>query len=60
MPVQPIRGEIGTAYPEARRTATPGTFYLAGPFRQAAVRVNPGTSRVRLLVWSAGRQWTER
>src|SRR5262245_51089831 len=28
-------------------TATPGTFYLAGEGRQAAVRVTPGTSRVR-------------
>lgn len=41
-------------------TATPGTFYLAGEARQAAVRVTPGTARVRLLVWSGGRQWTER
>ena len=41
-------------------TATPGTFYLAGSSRQAAVRVTPGTSRVRLMVWSGGRQWTER
>jgi hypothetical protein len=41
-------------------TATPGTFYLAGEARQAAVRVTPGTARVRLLVWSRGRRWTER
>jgi type II secretory pathway pseudopilin PulG len=41
-------------------TATPGTFYLAGPDRQAAVRVTPGTARVRLMIWSKGRQWTER
>ena len=39
--------------------ATPGTFYLAGPFAQAAVRVNPATSRVRLLVCRGGR-WLER
>jgi hypothetical protein len=41
-------------------TATPGTFYLAGDARQAAVRVTPGSARVRLLVWSKGRKWTER
>jgi hypothetical protein len=41
-------------------TATPGTFYLAGDARQAAVRVTPGSARVRLLIWSKGRRWTER
>jgi type II secretory pathway pseudopilin PulG len=41
-------------------TATPGTFYLAGEVRQAAVRVTPGSARVRLLIWSRGRKWTER
>lgn len=41
-------------------TATPGTFYLAGELRQAAVRVSPGSARVRLMIWSRGRQWTER
>ena len=41
-------------------TATPGTFYLAGEARQAAVRVTPGTARVRLLVWGRGRRWIER
>jgi prepilin-type N-terminal cleavage/methylation domain-containing protein len=40
-------------------TATPGTFYLAGAFAQAAVRVNPGTARVRLMVCRGGR-WIER
>jgi hypothetical protein len=40
-------------------TATPGTFYLAGEARQAAVRVNPGSARVRLLIWSGG-PWQER
>ncbi len=40
-------------------TATPGTFYLAGDSIQAAVRVNPGTARVRLLVTRGGR-WVER
>jgi hypothetical protein len=40
-------------------TATPGTFYLAGDFAQVAVRVNPGTSRVRMMVCRRGR-WIER
>jgi hypothetical protein len=40
--------------------ATPGTFYLAGEHRQAAVRVTPGTSRVRLLVCRNGGRWSER
>lgn len=39
-------------------TATPGTFYLAGRYLQAAVRVVAGTARVRLLV-CRGRQWKE-
>jgi prepilin-type N-terminal cleavage/methylation domain-containing protein len=40
-------------------TATPGTFYLAGEASQAAVRVTPGTARVRLMVCRNGR-WIER
>ncbi len=40
-------------------TATPGTFYLAGEGIQAAVRVNPGTARVRLLL-TRGSRWVER
>jgi hypothetical protein len=40
-------------------TATPGTFYLAGDAAQAAVRVNGGTARVRLMLWRGGR-WRER
>jgi type II secretory pathway pseudopilin PulG len=40
-------------------TATPGTFYLAGDGVQAAVRVNPGSARVRLLV-CRGSRWIER
>jgi prepilin-type N-terminal cleavage/methylation domain-containing protein len=40
-------------------TATPGTFYLAGDHAQAAVRVNGGTARVRLMLWRGGR-WVER
>ncbi len=39
-------------------TATPGTFYVAGPFVQAAVRVNPATGRVRLMVYRG--KWVER
>jgi prepilin-type N-terminal cleavage/methylation domain-containing protein len=40
-------------------TATPGTFYLAGDGVQAAVRVTPGTARVRLMVWR-GDPWRVR
>jgi len=40
-------------------TATPGTFYLAGENLQAAVRVTPGSARVRLMFWRGGR-WVER
>jgi hypothetical protein len=39
--------------------ATPGTFYLAGPYAQAAVRVTPATARVRLMVCRS-RRWVER
>jgi prepilin-type N-terminal cleavage/methylation domain-containing protein len=40
-------------------TATPGTFYLAGKYAQAAVRVVAGSARVRMLVCRGG-QWVER
>jgi prepilin-type N-terminal cleavage/methylation domain-containing protein len=40
-------------------TATPGTFYLAGRFAQAAVRVNAGSARVRLMICRGG-HWSER
>jgi type II secretory pathway pseudopilin PulG len=40
-------------------TASPGTFYLAGEWIQAAVRVTPGGARVRLMITRGGR-WTER
>jgi len=40
-------------------TATPGTFYLAGVGVQAAVRVSPGSARVRLFLCRGGR-WSER
>ncbi|MBN2369978.1 MAG: prepilin-type N-terminal cleavage/methylation domain-containing protein [Vicinamibacteria bacterium] len=35
-------------------TATPGTFYLAGKGGQAAVRVTPGSARVRLMIYRGG------
>ncbi len=40
-------------------TATPGTFYLAGSFAQAAVRVTPNSARVRVM-FCRGRRWVER
>jgi hypothetical protein len=40
-------------------TATPGTFYLAGQSAQAAVRVTPGTARVRIL-FCRSRKWVDR
>ena len=40
-------------------TATPGTFYLAGETLQAAVRVTPGSSRVRLMT-CRGQVWSVR
>jgi hypothetical protein len=40
-------------------TATPGTFYLAGDGAQAAVRVTPGSARVRLLI-CRGLRWIAR
>ncbi len=40
-------------------TASPGTLYLAGETLQAAVRVTPGSSRVRLMV-CRGQSWTVR
>lgn len=40
-------------------TATPGTFYLAGESAQAAVRVTPGTARVRIM-FCRGRRWVDR
>jgi Tfp pilus assembly protein FimT len=39
-------------------TATPGTFYLAGEARQAAVRVTGGSARVRIMV-CRGKRWVE-
>jgi Tfp pilus assembly major pilin PilA len=68
--IPPDRGTLDTADPirfgrsnmlsfSPLGTATPGTFYLAGPWAQAAVRVTPGSSRVRMLT-CRGRKWTDR
>ena len=60
-PSRPIQfGSAGMVSFSPLGTATPGTFYLAGEVRQAAVRVTPGSARVRLMIWSRGRKWTER
>lgn len=40
-------------------TASPGTLYLAGETLQAAVRVSPGSSRVRLML-CRGQAWRVR
>ena len=40
-------------------TASPGSFYLATRYEQAAVRVSPGTARVSLLLCRGG-TWRER
>ena len=59
-PADPIRfGQSNMLSFSPLGTATPGTFYLAGAHAQAAVRVTPGTSRVRLMVCRGGR-WIQR
>lgn len=59
-PTDPIRfGRSNMLSFSPLGTATPGTFYLAGETIQAAVRVNPGSARVRLMVYRGGR-WVER
>ena len=59
-PADPIRfGQSNMLSFSPLGTATPGTFYLAGAHAQAAVRVTPGTARVRLLVCRGGR-WIQR
>jgi hypothetical protein len=40
-------------------TATPGTFYLAHGSSMAAVRVTPGSARVRVMLL-VGERWVER
>jgi prepilin-type N-terminal cleavage/methylation domain-containing protein len=67
--IPPARGTIDTADPikfshdmlsfSPLGTATPGTFYLAGEGVQAAVRVNPGSARVRFM-FLRGKKWVER
>jgi hypothetical protein len=67
--IPPARGKLDTEDPiqfgrsnmlsfSPIGTATPGTFYLAGPTAQAAVRVTPGSARVRLMVYRGS--WKER
>lgn len=59
-PSDPIRfGRANLVSFSPLGTATPGTFYLAGPYAQAAVRVTPGSARVRLMVCRGGK-WVER
>ena len=59
-PADPIRfGRSNMLSFSPMGTATPGTFYLAGENVQAAVRVTPGTARVRIL-FCRGRRWVER
>ena len=56
----PIRfGPAGLLSFSPLGTATPGTFYLAGEGVQAAVRVTPGSARVRLMT-CRGKKWVER
>jgi hypothetical protein len=55
-PIRFGRSNMVSFSPEG--TATPGTFYLAGEYFQAAVRVNGMTSRVRVLVYRG--RWIER
>jgi hypothetical protein len=59
-PADPIRfGKSNMVSFSPLGTATPGTFYLAGDGAQAAVRVTPGTARVRIL-FCRGRRWVVR
>lgn len=59
-PADPIRfGRSNMLSFSPMGTATPGTFYLAGSFAQAAVRVTPGSARVRIM-FCRGRRWVER
>lgn len=59
-PADPIRfGRSNMLSFSPMGTATPGTFYLAGDRAQAAVRVTPGSARVRIL-FCRGRRWIER
>jgi type II secretory pathway pseudopilin PulG len=55
----PIRFSADTVSFSPMGTATPGTFYLAGEYAQAAVRVVAGSARIRTLVCRK-RTWVER
>jgi type II secretory pathway pseudopilin PulG len=58
-PADPIRfGRSNMLSFSPMGTATPGTFYLAGDRAQAAVRVTPGSARVRIL-FCRGRRWVD-
>jgi prepilin-type N-terminal cleavage/methylation domain-containing protein len=67
--IPPATGTLGTKDPirfgadmlsfSPNGTATPGTFYLAGRYAQAAVRVTAGSARVRLMICRGG-DWRER
>ena len=59
-PADPIRfGQSNMLSFSPLGTATPGTFYLAGAHAQAAVRITPGSARVRLMICRGGR-WIQR
>jgi prepilin-type N-terminal cleavage/methylation domain-containing protein len=59
-PADPIRfGQSNMVSFSPLGTATPGTLYLAGDGAQAAVRVTPGTARVRIL-FCRGKRWVVR
>jgi hypothetical protein len=52
---RPIRfGRSGMVSFSPLGTASPGTFYIAGERGQAAVRVTPGTARVRVMTYRGG------
>jgi prepilin-type N-terminal cleavage/methylation domain-containing protein len=68
--IPPERGTLPTADPirfgnsnmvsfSPLGTASPGTFYIAGETLQGAVRVVPGSARVRLLL-CRGQRWVEK
>jgi prepilin-type N-terminal cleavage/methylation domain-containing protein len=59
-PADPIRfGRANMLSFSPFGTASPGTFYLAGEGVQGAVRVTPGSARVRMIV-CRGKRWIER
>lgn len=59
-PADPIRfGRSNMLSFSPLGTATPGTFYVAGENAQGAVRVTPGSARVRLMICRGG-VWQER